>query len=82
MQSNTPNLTTSIHVSHRVRGLHMQGRLYHAALNTTWTSAGTILNESVPPEGEASHDHAAIWSVGPCRARVGRALASAQRSEG
>ena len=49
----------------------MQGRLDHAALNTTWTSAGTILNESGPPVGKASHDHAAIWSVGPCRARVG-----------
>ena len=49
----------------------MQGRLDHAALNTTWTSAGTILNESGPLVGKASHDHAAIWSVGPCRAHVG-----------
>ena len=49
----------------------MQGRLDHAALNTTLTSAGTILNESGPPEVKASHDHAVIWSVGPCRAHVG-----------
>ena len=49
----------------------MQGRLDHAALNTTWTSAGTILNESGPPEGKTSQDHAVIWSVGPCRAHGG-----------
>ena len=49
----------------------MQGRLDHAALNTTLTSARTILNESGPPVGKASHEHAAIWSDGPCRAHVG-----------